>query len=111
MTVSELCRVAGLQALAMPAPDRKVSGGYAGDLLSWVMSRAEPGDVWVTIMTNINIIAVSHIADIAAVIIAEGAEVGSDVIGKAGEQGINILRSTADTFDIILSVGRILEMK
>ena len=44
--------------------------GYAGDLLSWVMSHATAGDAWVTIMSNINVAAVASLTEVACVIFA-----------------------------------------
>ena len=98
----ELC----LEKLSLPDPDAEVSGGYVGDLLSWVMGRAESGQVWVTIMTNINILAVASLSGVSGIIVAEGAEVPTEVIGKAKEQGINLLRSKLSAFDIVCSVGQ-----
>ena len=58
MKISQLVTCLDLEVLTMPEPDVQITGGYVGDLLSWVMGRAEAGHVWVTIMTNINILAV-----------------------------------------------------
>ena len=63
MTVKELSERFDCQIICMPDGDREISGGYAGDLLSWVISRAKSGDVWVTIMSNINIVAVASLTD------------------------------------------------
>ena len=35
MTVQALARDLELETLAMPDPDAEITGGYAGDLLSW----------------------------------------------------------------------------
>ena len=51
MKVSELCEALGAKAVAMPSPEREVKGAYVGDLLSWVMGKAEADNVWVTIMS------------------------------------------------------------
>ena len=48
MTVKELANVMALQEFCLPEPGRRVSGGYVGDLLSWVMGRAKAGDAWLT---------------------------------------------------------------
>ena len=48
MTVFEIREALGLVPLH-EAEDRPVTGGYAGDLLSWVMGRAQSGDCWITI--------------------------------------------------------------
>ena len=61
MNVRELAHVMALTEFIMPEPEREVSGGYVGDLLSWVMGRAQTGNVWLTIMSNQNVAAVALI--------------------------------------------------
>ncbi len=108
MTVRYLCERLGLEALSMPDGDREITGGYAGDLLSWVMGRASPGDVWVTIMSNINVVAVAALADTSCVIIAENAEADTAMINKAEAQGINLLRSKKKTFELCAEISGLL---
>ena len=105
MTVNELACDLNLETLNLDDGDRTVSGGYTGDLLSWVMSRASSGDVWVTIMTNINVVAVAQLTDVACVIIAENAEVSPDVTVRAQAQGINLFRSEKTAWEIISAVS------
>lgn len=100
MTVAELCDRFGLEVLSMPEPEREITGVYAGDLLSWVMGRAQSGDMWVTIMTNVNVVAVAVMADVACAVIAEDAEITDEVIAKAKDQGINLLRSKKSTYEL-----------
>ncbi|MBR4868903.1 MAG: hypothetical protein IKU10_07085 [Clostridia bacterium] len=92
----------------MPEGDRTIEGGYCGDLLSWVMSRAKSGDAWVTIMTNINVVAVASLTDCACVILAENAEVSADVVEKARSQGINLFVSEKDSFILCAQIGSLL---
>lgn len=110
MKISELAEhlsvAIGLEPLAMPNPSADVTGGYVGDLLSWVMGRAEAGQVWITIMTNINILAVASLAGVSAVVVAEGCDIDGEVIAKATEQGINLLRSPRSAFDIAAALAR-----
>ena len=91
MTVSELCTSLGAKAVCMPSAEREVSGGYVGDLLSWVMGRAPADCAWVTIMSNINVAAVASLADVACVILAEGVALDEDALAKAEREGINVL--------------------
>ena len=44
MTVREFAEKIGLQTAVEADLDREITGGYCGDLLSWVMSRAQSGD-------------------------------------------------------------------
>lgn len=106
MKISELAAKLSLEVLAMPSPELEAEGGYAGDLLSWVMGRAEEGNVWVTIMTNINVLAVASLAGVSAVVVAENAEIEGGIAEKAKEQGINLLRSRAPIFETVLAIGR-----
>lgn len=108
MTAEELRSALGLEVLAEPDPDREVTGGYAGDLLSWVMGRARSGDAWVTIMTNRNILAVASLADTACVIVAEQSAVEPDVTELAAQKGINLFRSPDATFALCRRIGALL---
>lgn len=65
MTVNELSAQAEFKALTMPDGEREITGVYIGDLLSWVMGRAKADCAWITIMSNINIVAVASLADTA----------------------------------------------
>lgn len=80
--------------------DDFVEGVYCGDLLSWVMSKAKPGNVWITIQSHINVIAVASLIGIPAVIIVEGSEVDNDVIQKANEEEIAIFTSSKPAYEI-----------
>lgn len=108
MTVKELASVLKLETLSLPDPDKSVGSGYTGDLLSWVMGKVEENAAWVTIMSNINVVAVASLKDVACVILSENAEAGDDMIKKAEEQDVNILRGTKSSFDICLEIGRLL---
>lgn len=96
MTVAELAEKLGLKAVSLPEPDRVVGGAYIGDLLSWVMGRAKADNVWITIMSNVNVVAVASLADVSCVILAEGVTLDDEVLTAAKEKGINVLCS-ADT--------------
>ena len=108
MTVRELAQQLALTPLALPDGDRPVEGGYCGDLLSWVMGRAQSGQAWVTIMTNINVVAVASLSGVSAALLAENVEIADDVVQKAAAQGINLLRTGSPVFEACLSVGQLL---
>ena len=105
LTVEKLIEKLGLAVIELPDGEREITGGYAGDLLSWVMGRAQEGDAWVTIMTNMNVAAVAQLTDVACVIIAEGAELADGVAGRAEAQGINLLRSKKTAWEIISALS------
>ncbi len=105
MNVSELIEKLELEILTdKDFSNRDISGCYIGDLLSWVMGRAGSGDVWITIMNNINIVAVAALTDVACIILAEGVLAGKDVIDKANSRDIIILKSQKTAYEIAKSI-------
>ena len=108
LTVKELCEKNGYEVLCMPEPEREITGGYAGDLLSWVMGRAQEGDAWVTIMSNVNIIAVASLADPSCIILSENVSPDEGVVERAETQGVNLLKSRKDTFSVCAEIAQLL---
>lgn len=98
MTVSDLANLPDFSAVVVPDGSREILGGYAGDLLSWVMGRASEGDAWVTIMSNVNIVAVSTLADPACIVLSEGVKPDDETLKRAEQQGVNIISTNLDTF-------------
>ena len=103
-TVAELAKRLGLSEVNLARPDRTVDGGYVGDLLSWVMGRAPADGAWVTVMTNVNVIAVAALSDVACVILAEGAELDETAIERARAQEINVLASSLPAFELVKAI-------
>ena len=99
MKVSELACLEGFVTVAMPDGEREISGVYIGDLLSWVMGRAKADDAWITIMSNINIVAVASLADVACIILAEGVQLERAVTETATAKGVNILSCTLPAYE------------
>ncbi len=107
MTVCEMAASLSLTALALPDPDRCVEGAYIGDLLSWVMGRAQSGHAWVTIMSNRNILAVATLSDVACILLCEGVLPDEGVTEMAVEKDINILTSPLPAYELARELARI----
>ncbi len=108
MTVHELCEKTGFSVLSLPQPERQIEGGYAGDLLSWVMGNATHGCAWVTIMTNRNIIAVASLIEMSCIVLAEGCTLSEELLQLANTQNINILSSPLGAYDTCAAISRLL---
>lgn len=109
MTVKELCKTCDFEVCCMPFPEREVKGAYIGDLLSWVMGRANEDNAWITIMSNVNVVAVATLADTACVILAEGVKLEQNIIDVAKEKGVNILYSLLPSFETAVKIsGKVL---
>jgi serine kinase of HPr protein (carbohydrate metabolism regulator) len=109
MTVKDLSEKLNLKVLNLADGDREIKGGYAGDLLSWVMGRAKEDCAWVTIMTNINVIAVASLADVACVILSENAVPDEQMLSVSGQKEINLLQSEKDTFTLCGEIATLLK--
>lgn len=108
MTVRELLNNGDFKSAVLPDGDREISGVYIGDLLSWVMGRASSGDAWITIMSNVNILAVASLTDCACIILAEGVTLEEEILKTAEEKGINILYFEKSNYDAAVSLNKVL---
>lgn len=101
MDVKQLCDRLDLKILAGgKALDKEVTGVYICDLLSWVMAHAQKGNVWITVQTHTNVIAVAALLELSAVIIPEDIEVEPETLKKAEEENIPVLVSSQSAFRI-----------
>ncbi len=87
--------------------DVEVTGGYASDLLSCVMARARQGNIWVTLQSHLNIVAVAALLQLAGVIITEGMQPDAATLEKAREEGIPILTTPRTTFSIVSQLAQL----
>ena len=108
MTVEELSRALSLETVVPGDGGREVTGGYCGDLLSWVMGRAPAGCVWMTVMGNVNAIAVASIADTAGIILVEDAVLDADAKARAEQQEIAVYGTSLPAFETALKIASLL---
>lgn len=108
MRVKELAGCELFQAVTLPDAEREIDGVYIGDLLSWVMGRAQSGNAWVTIMSNINILAVASLSDTSCIILAEGVKLDDEVIKTAIDKEINIFSTDMDIYDTAVYLSEII---
>lgn len=104
MTINELCKKTGF-TLVTGDGDADVTGAYACDLLSWVIGRAEEGNALVTVMTNVNVIAVAVMADLSCVILTEGVKLDDNALVKAGQNGVPVISSPLTTYKTCLALS------
>ena len=107
MTVSDFVKKCEFDIQCVPCPDKEISGVYIGDLLSWVMGKASQGNLWLTIMTNVNVVAVASLTDVSAIVLTEGVVLDSDVLSVAESKGINVLTTKLSSYDAALKISGI----
>lgn len=87
--------------------NNEVEGGYVSDLLSDVMGHAREGQVWITLQTHQNVMAVASLKDLAAIIIVKGFAPESDTIGHSNREGVPLLGTSLPAFEI---AGRLFKL-
>lgn len=107
MKVSELAKHLDLKPVTK-IEDKEIKGCYISDLLSRVMTRAGEGDIWVTVHTNVNIVAVATLTEVACIILSEGVVADEDTIEKANEKGVTILSTDMDSYTVGVAVSKLI---
>ncbi len=101
MKVSELAKKLNLTYVSGENSfDREISGCYIGDLLSLAMAKLDIENIWITIQTNINVVAVASLKDASCVIVADGFHVDDDAKAKAEAEEIIILETEISAYEI-----------
>lgn len=107
MTPIEFSQKHGLTVVSQGAGNcRDIEGAYCGDLLSLVMGRAKENDAFVTVMANVNTIAVAVLADVACVILCEGIHFDEAALARAKQQEVCVLETEESTFAVALKLGK-----
>ena len=100
MKIREIATALSLKPLSVADEEREASGVYIGDLLSWVMGRAKSDNVWITIMSNINIVAVASLTDVACIVLSEGVTLEENVRATAEQKGVNIYTTDQTAYEV-----------
>ena len=108
MTVQDLIEKLNLKILVEGELDREVTDCYIGDLLSWVMGRAPADSAWLTVMGNINSIAVATLADVSCIILVENAALDAEAKRKADIHGVTILQTEANSYQLAVKISVLL---
>lgn len=108
MTVKEISEKFPFKVLntSGSADQREIGSVYCCDLLSIAMSRMTEDAAWVTVMSNMNTLAVASLTDVSCVILAEGVAVEDSMLVKAKEQGIALFSTELPVFDAALMIGK-----
>lgn len=79
---------------------REVSGAYVSDLLSDVMGNADAGQIWITLQTHKNVMAIASLKDLAGIILVSGNTPEADTAIQSNEEEIPILGTSLPSFEI-----------
>lgn len=101
MKVSELVEKFGLKVFSgEQGLDNEVSGGYVSDLLSDVMGNAGENEIWITLQTHQNVVAIASLKDLAGVIFVKGLVPDDDSLEKSRKEHIPLLGTELSAFEM-----------
>lgn len=110
MTIKDLANCDFLELISEDENnERTIEKVFCCDLLSIAMSRAPSDCAWVTVMANINTLAVASLADAACIILAEGTDLDDICRAKAKAEGICVFKSALPVFDTALKIHTLLD--
>lgn len=81
--------------------DDPVEGGYSGDLLSDVIASSKRHDIWITIQSHENIIAVATLKDLSAVVLAKNTTPQPETVEHARREQVTLLRSPLTAYQLV----------
>lgn len=80
--------------------DVEVTGGYTADLLSCAMAGATAGNLWITLQSHLNVVAVASLNELAGVIVTEGRPIAAETADKAEEEGVVLLQTRLTSYEV-----------
>jgi len=86
---------------------KNVTGAYISDLLSDVMANSREGNIWITLQTHLNIVAVAGLKNLSGIIIVHNRPIQEDVLQKAESENITLLSTPLDAFEV---AGRLYQL-
>lgn len=108
MLVSDLKDKLGLEMVSFGDLNKTITNCYIGDMLSVVMSKASEGDAWLTVQTNVNIVAVAVLTEAACIVVVEGMEPDEETIEKAKMQNVTIFKTPDTAFALACKIQKLL---
>ena len=99
MKITELINALNAKIVSLPAPEREITGGYCGDFLSFVMSRAPENSAWFTIMNNTNVAAVASLTDVSVVVLCEDVQPDEQLKKAVADKGIALITTKLAVFE------------
>jgi len=79
---------------------KEVTFGYSSDLMSDVMGNADAGNLWITLQTHRNVLAIASLKELAGVVIVKGLRPDEDMLTQCEAENIPVLGTFDETFVI-----------
>ena len=109
MKVQELVDKLGLKVLSgANGLNREIDGCYISDLLSDVMGNAMEGNIWITLQTHKNVMAVASLKEMSCIILVKNLVPNDETIEQSNDEDLPILQTSLPTYEIAGKVYNLL---
>jgi len=82
---------------------------FASDLMSDVLTSAEPGSFLLTGLVNVHVISTCNVADVAAVVFVQGKRPDASVVGQARAKGLPLVATKMAMFEACSRIAALFE--
>lgn len=90
---------------------KEVKGCYVGDILSWVIEKAQPKNAWVTVAGSVDSIGVAAMAEVSCIILTDGSWLDEKAKLIAEENEMVVLLTKLNSFEVAVKLNEIFKMK
>ena len=81
------------------SPEAAFAKAFASDLMSDVLTAAEPGALLLTGLANVHVVSTCSVADLAGVVFVQGKRPAPEVIGQAQAKGLPLISTKMTMFE------------
>lgn len=82
---------------------------FASDLMSDVLTSAEPGSLLLTGLANAHVVCTCHVADLAAVVFVQGKRPAADVVDQALTENLPLVVTRLPMFEACFRIAGLVE--
>lgn len=100
MTLNELNTLEDITIVHPNSNDLAIQGLYIGDLLSVVMAKSKEGQLWLTVQTHLNVLAVASLKDLVGIVFVDGQEPEEETIKKAEELDMPLYKTNLSAYEL-----------
>lgn len=108
MNTYEIEQKLNLRCLTDNNSSKSIRGCYISDLLSIAMGRVEEEYIWITVQSNVNIVAIATLTEASCIIVPENIEIPNEVIDKAKKEDVIIFSSSHTAYELALDIGKLI---
>lgn len=109
MNIKEFAEKSGFEIINTGDESIELKKVFCCDLLSIAMSKNPANSVWVTVMGNLNAIAVCVLTEGGCIVLAEGINLDEAGLSKAKQQNVTVFKTDLPVFDAALKAHKLIE--